>query len=387
MKEINTRHLLLLAAIASLIGSSALADEDSYFYGGIGLGQSRARIDVDRVTANLLASGLTTTNIDRDEKHLAYKVFGGYEFNRFIALEGGYFNLGRFGYTATTLPAGTLDGRIKLQGINLDVVGAVPLNASLSIIARVGAIYADARDDFHGSGAVVVLDPDPSQRKVGFKFGGGLQYAFNRSVLARAEAERYRVPDALGNRGDINMFSVSLVFPFGRAAPPPPPVAAVPPPPPPPEPVAAAPPPPPPPPVVPARRRVSFQADSLFTFDRSNVRPEGRVALDKFAHELVGTKFQTITVEGYTDRLGSEAYNQRLSVERADAVKRYLVESDGIDASRISVEGKGTSNPITKPGDCEGKKRTPRLIACLQPDRRVEIEVTGSKAGSTANNP
>jgi OOP family OmpA-OmpF porin len=132
---------------------------------------------------------------------------------------------------------------------------------------------------------------------------------------------------------------------------------------------------------------VSFQADSLFTFDRSNVRPEGRVALDKFAHELVGTKFQTITVEGYTDRLGSEAYNQRLSVERADAVKRYLVESDGIDASKISVEGKGTSNPITRPDDCEGKKRTPRLIACLQPDRRVEIEVTGSKAGSTANNP
>ncbi len=379
MKEIHSRHLLLFAAIASLIAAPALADEDSYFYGGLGLGQSRARIDVGRVTAELLASGLTTTALTRDEKHLAYKVLGGYQFNRYVALEGGYFNLGKFGYTATTTPAGTLDGRIKLQGINLDVVGALPLSERLSAIARIGAIYADARDDFRGSGAVVVLDRDPTRRKAGFKYGGGLQYEFNRSLLARAEAERYRVPDALGNHGDINMFSVSLIFPFGRAAPPPPIVKetqAYVPPPPPPEPAVV---PPPPPPAPPPRQRVSFQADSLFAFNRSTVRPEGRAALDKFAHDLVGTTFQTITVEGYTDRLGSRTYNHQLSVQRADAVKRYLVESAGIDPAKISAVGKDISDPVTKPGECVGNKRTPHLIECLQPDRRVEIEVTGSK--------
>ncbi len=378
MKEIPTRHLILAAAIASVLASSAMADEDSYFYGGLGLGQSRARIDVDRIGSQLRNSGLTPTDITRDEKHFAGKVFAGYQFSRYFALEGGYFNLGRFGYIATTAPSGYLNGRIKLQGVNFDVIGALPLSDRLSAIGRVGAIYADARDNFTGGGAVVVLNPSPSERKVGFKYGGGLQYSISPYVLVRAEAERYRVPDAIGNHGDINLFSVSLVIPFGRTAPPPPPKQAeYVPPPLPPEPVAPPPPPPPPPP--PLRRRVSFQADSLFTFDSSAVRPEGRAALEKFAHELVGTTFQTITVEGYTDRLGSQAYNHKLSLQRAEAVKRYLVQSEGLDAAKIEVSGKDISNPITKTGECKGEKRTPQLIACLQPDRRVEIEVVGSK--------
>ena len=380
MKEISTRYLILAAAIASVLASSALADDDSYFYGGLGLGQSRARIDVDRVASELRASGLTPTDITRDEEHFAGKVFAGYQFNRYVALEGGYFNLGSFGYIASTAPSGYLDGRIKLQGVNFDVIGALPLGDRLSAIGRVGAIYADARDNFTGGGAVVVLDPNSSERKVGFKFGGGLQYAISPYVLVRAEAERYRVPDAIGNHGDINLFSVSVVIPFGRtAAPPPPPPkqAEYVPPPPPPEPVVAPPPPPPPPP--PPRHRVSFQADSLFTFDSSAVRPEGAAALDKFAHELVGTTFQMITVEGYTDRLGSQAYNHKLSLQRAEAVKRHLVQSDGLDPAKIEVSGKDISDPITKPGECKGAKRTPQLIACLQPDRRVEIVVVGSK--------
>ncbi|MDP9065135.1 MAG: outer membrane beta-barrel protein, partial [Pseudomonadota bacterium] len=222
MKAISTRHLILAAAIASVLASSASADEDSYFYGGLGLGQSRARIDVDRIATQLRGSGLTPTDITRDEKHLAGKVFAGYQFNRYVALEGGYFNLGRFGYIASTAPTGYLDGRIKLQGANFDVVGSLPLAARLSAIGRVGAIYADARDNFTGGGAVVVLNSNPSERKVGFKYGGGLQYEINPHVLVRAEAERYRVPDAIGNHGDINLFSVSLLIPFGRTAAPPP---------------------------------------------------------------------------------------------------------------------------------------------------------------------
>jgi OOP family OmpA-OmpF porin len=113
------------------------------------------------------------------------------------------------------------------------------------------------------------------------------------------------------------------------------------------------------------------------------VRPEGRAALDKFAAELTGTKYGTITVEGYTDRLGSDAYNQKLSVERADAVKTYLADSKGIDPAKISAVGHGKSAPVTKPDECRGEKRSPALIACLQPDRRVEIEVTGTQTTIT----
>lgn len=124
---------------------------------------------------------------------------------------------------------------------------------------------------------------------------------------------------------------------------------------------------------------MSFESDSLFGFDRSEVRPEGRADLDRFARELQGAQFEVITVEGHTDRLGSTAYNQALSTRRADAVKAHLVSSAGIDGKKISAVGKGESMPVTKADQCKGKEATPALITCLQPDRRVEVEVTGTK--------
>ena len=387
MTPIKTLRLLSLAGLGSLLAASSFAQEGSYYYGGLSIGQSRAKIDEARITASLLGSGLTTTSMARDESDTAFKLFGGYQFNRNFALEAGYFNLGKFGFTSTTVPTGTLDGRIKLQGVNLDLVGTLPLTERLSAIGRVGAQYARASDTFRGSGAVQVLNPDPSAKGTHYKAGVGLQYELSPSLLVRAEAERYRINDAVGNRGDVNLYSVSLVFPFGRSSAPAPRAMAAP------AYVAPAPvaPPPPPPPVVAAvppapvvaapvaRRRVSFAADSLFTFDKSVVRPEGRAALDKFAQELKGTEFDVITVEGHTDRLGSTAYNQRLSTQRAEAVKAYLVSSGGLAAAKVSAVGKGEAAPVTKPEECKGNKQSPKLIACLQPDRRVVVEVTGTR--------
>jgi OOP family OmpA-OmpF porin len=126
-------------------------------------------------------------------------------------------------------------------------------------------------------------------------------------------------------------------------------------------------------------RRVQFSADSLFSFDKSTIRPEGRAALDVFGRDLQGARYSMISVEGNTDRLGSEAYNQKLSQERADAVKAYLITTGGIDARKITSTGRGESNPETKPEDCKGNKPTPTLIACLQPDRRVDVEVSGER--------
>ncbi|CAN5688472.1 porin OmpA [soil metagenome] len=385
MNQKSMLRLLVLGGLAPLAMSSAQAQtqdsEPGYYYGGLSVGQSTSRIDDERITANLATAGLATTSMSLDERDTAFKLFGGYQFNRNWALEAGYFNLGKFGYTSTTSPAGTLHGQIKLQGFNLDVVGTLPLSERFSAIGRVGVQVADARDSFSGTGAVQVLSPNPSKRDTNYKLGIGLQYAFSPSLLVRAEAERYRINDAVGNRGDINMFSVTLIIPFGRMpetaprsvavssyVPPAPAVAAAP--------VPAttldAPPPP---------RRVSFGADSLFGFDQSTLRTEGRTALDKFRLELDATTFETIRVEGHTDRLGTARYNQALSQRRADAVKGYLLGRGGIDAARISATGRGESSPVTKLADCPGTAPTPALIACLQPDRRVEVEVSGIQAG------
>jgi OOP family OmpA-OmpF porin len=385
MKTNQAIRLLGSAGLASLLAAAtavpAFGQDGSYFYGGLSAGQSRAKVDEDRITANLLSSGLSTSAMDLDERGGAYKVFGGYQFNRYLGVEGGYFNLGKFGFNATTVPDGTLDGRMRVQGLNLDLVGTLPITDRFAVSARAGVQYASVRDQFRGTGAVTVADPSPSKRAANLKVGVGLQYAFHPSFILRGEAERYRIDDAVGNKGDINAFMLSVVFPFGRSATPAPrvaaapvyvaPVAATPPP------VVVAP--PPPAAAQPAPRRVSFSADSLFAFDAATIRPEGKAALDNFAREVTNTRFDIVTVEGHTDRLGSQAYNQRLSTRRADAVKAYLVSSGGLDPARLSVVGKGSTEPVTKPGDCKGTQRSAKLIACLQPDRRVEVEVDGTR--------
>lgn len=127
-------------------------------------------------------------------------------------------------------------------------------------------------------------------------------------------------------------------------------------------------------PVV-ARERLTFDADALFDFDKAELRPAGRLALDDFLGKMKGIEAEMITTDGHTDRFGSETYNQNLSERRAQAVKTYLV-SKGIDASRVRAEGHGEMQPVTKAGECEGARST-KAIACLQPDRRVEIEVAG----------
>ena len=383
MKFAKTSGTLGLVALAVAASPFAVA-ADSNWYGGINIGQSRAKIDDPRIRSGLLSGGLTTTSIIDDDRDAGYKLYGGYQFNRNFALEGGYFDLGKFGFVATTVPAGTLTGNIKLRGLNLDAVGILPITEKFSAFGRVGVNYAEARDSFTGTGAVRVLNPSPSKRDTNHKFGLGLQYAFTESLAVRGEVERYRIDDAIGNKGDIDLFSVGLVYRFGGKTPAPAPRAAVP------EYVAAAPapqpvvvPPPPPPPAVvkprPAPTKVTFSADSLFDFDKSVMKPAGQQHIDKFAADLRGVNFDVITVTGYTDRIGSHAYNMALSTRRAETIKTYLVASAGIPAGKIAAKGVDGANPVTKPGACKGNKATKALIACLQPDRRVEVEVSGTR--------
>ena len=125
--------------------------------------------------------------------------------------------------------------------------------------------------------------------------------------------------------------------------------------------------------------KVTLSADSLFDFDKSTVKPSGRAELDQLATGLKGLQYDVINVTGHTDRLGPQAYNLKLSTRRAEAVSAYLVESAGIPAQKISARGVNGADPVTRPDECKGAKATPALIACLQPDRRVEIEVTGQR--------
>ncbi|OIN91049.1 MAG: flagellar motor protein MotB [Comamonadaceae bacterium CG1_02_60_18] len=394
-KHVSTPGQLSLLTLALLTAPLAMGQTNTTgWYGGANMGQSQATIDDARITSGLLSNGLIAGPISPVNRDLGYKVFGGYQFNKNFALEGGYFNLGQFGFSTTTRPAGTLAGDIRLKGLNLDAVGTLPITEKFSVFGRLGVTNTQANDSFAGTGAVSVLNPNPSSRDTNLKVGLGLQYALTDALSLRAEIERYRIDDAVGNKGDVDLVSVGLIYRFGVKTPTPvahaytPEPVALAPAPPPPAPPPPAPPqvvyvpvpqpaPPPPPPPVPTK--VTFSADSLFDFDQSAVKPAGRLELDKLAADLRGVDYDVINVTGHTDRIGSHAYNQKLSTRRAEAVNAYLVESAGIPAHKISAKGVNGSDPVTKPDDCVGRKATQALITCLQPDRRVDIEVSGKR--------
>ena len=112
--------------------------------------------------------------------------------------------------------------------------------------------------------------------------------------------------------------------------------------------------------------KTSFQAEAMFDFGKSLIKPQGRAALAAFAVQLGTIDYDVVITVGHTDSVGSPALNQKLSERRADAVRVYLI-GQGIDASRIKSEGRGEKEPIASNDSASGRAQT----------RRVEIEVTG----------
>ncbi|MDQ0573228.1 OOP family OmpA-OmpF porin [Variovorax paradoxus] len=135
-------------------------------------------------------------------------------------------------------------------------------------------------------------------------------------------------------------------------------------------------------PPAPTTRRVNLSTDALFKFDRSSAAdmlPQGRGELDALARALQSQEMQvqSLTITGHTDRLGDEAYNDRLALRRANTVRDYL-KSAGVRAP-MEVQSRGEREPVTR--DCQGTVRAPRLVACLQPDRRVVVDILGQAPG------
>ena len=132
---------------------------------------------------------------------------------------------------------------------------------------------------------------------------------------------------------------------------------------------------------APEYEKISLSADVLFKFDRyreKDMLPAGRAKLNDVADTIKNYIVDTIDhidLTGHTDRLGSDAYNQRLSERRATTVKSYLVKK-GVDGSKISNKGRGEREPVVQ---CKGNKATKKLIRCLQPNRRVDVEIHGVK--------
>ena len=375
-----TKKAGLMGAIGcALVAGQATAADDvfinpewanSAWYVGGNVGQSRGNIDDVRLIRSLTANGAAMTNFTADEKDVGYKLYVGKQLNQYFAVEAGFFDLGKFGFKSTTSQNGTLNGEAGFRGANLDLVAQLPVSQRFSVFGRAGMNYAKATTRFNGNRLFAVTNPSPSERKLNAKAGFGLEYKFSEALALRGEVERYRVNDAVGNRGDVDLFSVGLVYKIGRpaakpvAAPvepaPAPVVPTVAP--------AAAQPPVEPAKPVPTSEKTTFSAEAVFAFDSAVLRPAGKAALDDLLGKVQGMDTDVMITVGHTDSIGSNAYNEKLSLRRAASVKAYLV-SKGIDASRVYTEGKGETQPVADNKTAEGRAK----------NRRVTVEVVGMR--------
>jgi OmpA-OmpF porin, OOP family len=344
-----------LAVVGCAVMNSTIAlAADSGWIVGLSAGQSRSKIDDARITASLQGAGLSTTSMSDDNVDTGYKIFAGYQFNKNISLEGGYFNLGRFNFLSTTNPAGALAGKIQLQGLNLDVVGILPIVDKFSVFGRAGLQYAQTKDDFTGSGAVVVLtNASPSKNSLGYKFGLGAQYDFTESVGLRGEFERFRINDAVGSHGDVNMYTIGLVVKLGEKKLSPAPVLVI----------------------VPVKEKTQQYCSILDI--QFNIKKEGLQREDKEKLAVLGTYMTkypdtTAVIEGHSDNVGTEEHNMTLSQQRAESVVSYLMDGFHIAPSRLQAIGYGETRPIASNSTEEGKRQNRRIDAVIACSTDIE---------------
>jgi OOP family OmpA-OmpF porin len=329
--------------VASAISSAAFADnsEGAFVGGGLGWNNYSQLGDQGDVSK-------TST--------LSSRVFGGYTFNDYVGAEVGYNWLGN---------AKLDDATFKVHGWNASVLPRYPLTDDLSLIGEAGIMGWKADNDS-------AHESDHGYSPV---FGVGLAYRLADPVDLQL---RYRFINHAGNTNtgfsDVHNIGLEVAYYPTRtsdAAPEPTPAPT-----PAPEPEAA--PAPAPQPVV-ETKTFTLTSDVLFDFGKATLKPEGTAALTKLYNniETLNLNDKSVVVYGYTDRIGSDGYNLKLSQDRARSVSNFLV-SKGLSSTRITAVGRGEADPVS-PASCNAIKNKSSLIVCLAPDRRVNVEVKGNK--------
>ena len=326
---------MIAIAMAALGATAAHAADDIYFGAGVGAAHFNGLNKIE------------STNVGQEDAAAA-NAFVGYNFTENFGTEFGYQYAGR----------GNTEGlRYENQGATLSGIARLPVGNDFSLFAEGGAYWA------HTDGLGI------SDTKVSPLAGAGVTYKVSDALDLQA---RYRYMwdvadlnvDGTHYKSNQSVATLEAVYhPFRTSyvAPVAAPVVEE----------AQA----PAPQVV--EKNFALNSDVLFAFGKDTLKPEGVAALNGLYQQIV--EFQpkdgNAVVVGYTDRIGSDAYNQKLSEARARTVANFLV-SKGMAASKVAIEGRGEANPVTGT-KCNGVTAKAQLISCLAPDRRVEVRVSG----------
>lgn len=311
------------------------APQANTFYAGAKAGWASAHHGVNQ---------FKNAGFDVQRNSVAGGIFGGYQITDHFATELSLEEFGRF-----KAKHGTDQFKHNTYGATLSLKASYPVLKGLDVYGRVGA--ALIRSDYKDINATST--EKSHKTKVSPVFAGGVEYAVTPALAVRAE---YQWVSKVGKSNhpsikyspDIGTVSLGVSYRFGQ--------------------VTQA-------PVV--NQVYSFNDDVLFAFGKATLRPGAEKSLDEVQQKIANevSEISAINVAGYTDRIGSDAYNLKLSQARADNVANYLI-SKSISPEVITAVGYGKADPVTG-NKCDNVKGRKALIACLAPDRRVVINVTG----------
>ncbi|OOF70714.1 porin OmpA [Rodentibacter caecimuris] len=352
----KTAIALVVAGLAATSVAQAAPQENTFYAGAKagwasfhdGLNQYDSKYDGDY-------------GVNRNS--VTYGVFGGYQVlnrdNLGLAVELGYDDFGRAKFSDND----QVVSKHTNHGAHLSLKGSYEVLEGLDVYGRVGAalVRSDYKNKKGSEEGLFDVREREHSLKVSPVFAAGVEYALPSlpELALRVEYQWLtsvgKLHDDNGDRVDytpwIGSVTAGLSYRFGQGAP-----------------VVA-------PEVV--SKTFNLNSDVTFAFAKANLKPEAKATLDGIYSEIAQVNNANVAVAGYTDRIGKDAANLKLSQRRADSVANYLV-AKGVAAQNISATGYGEANPVTG-ATCDAVKGRKALIACLAPDRRVEIAVNGTK--------
>ena len=358
----KTAIALVVAGLAAASVAQA-APQENTFYAGVKAGQASFH---DGIKANTDATNPRSLDFGTgyNRNSFTYGVFGGYQIlnrdNLGLAVELGYDDFGRVKFKE----AGKVAAKHTNHGAHLSFKGSYEVLNGLDVYGKAGVALVRSDYKFYDktNGARKHAEGRHSLRTSGL-FAVGAEYAVLPELAVRLEYQwltrvgKYRTQETNNSSVDYNPWigsiNAGVSYRFGQGA----------------APVVAA------PEVV--SKTFNLNSDVTFAFGKANLKPQAQAALDGIYGEIAQVNSAKVAVAGYTDRIGSDAFNVKLSQQRAETVANYFV-AKGVSADAISATGYGKANPVTG-ATCDQVKGRKALIACLAPDRRVEIAVNGTK--------
>ncbi|HHF6383921.1 TPA: porin OmpA [Haemophilus influenzae] len=345
----KTAIALVVAGLAAASVAQA-APQENTFYAGVKAGQASFH-DGLRALAR-------ENKVGYHRNSFTYGVFGGYQIlnqnNLGLAVELGYDDFGR----AKGREKGRTVAKHTNHGTHLSLKGSYEVLEGLDVYGKAGVALVRSDYKFYDK-----KYGEHHRARASGLFAVGVEYAVLPELAVRLEYQwltrvgKYRPQDkpnsAINYNPWIGSINAGISYRFGQGA----------------APVVAAP--------EMVSKTFSLNSDVTFAFGKANLKPQAQATLDSIYGEMSQVKSAKVAVAGYTDRIGSDAFNVKLSQERADSVANYFV-AKGVAADAISATGYGKANPVTG-AICDQVKGRKALIACLAPDRRVEIAVNGTK--------